>query len=73
MATANASLRSHPLGSIERRFVGEVDLHQSEEPLLKENQHCFVLFPIRFSEVSVPAHKVPLLSFLLVENLSIDR
>lgn len=33
------------------RFVGEVDLPESEEPLLKETKNRFVLFPIRFHEI----------------------
>jgi ribonucleoside-diphosphate reductase subunit M2 len=33
------------------RFVGEVDLPESEEPLLKESKRRFVLFPIQYNEV----------------------
>lgn len=42
---------SHPLDTIEHRFVGDVDLPESQEPLLMENPRRFVLFPIRFNEV----------------------
>lgn len=34
------------------RFVGDVDLPESEEPLLKESRRRFVLFPIQYNEVS---------------------
>lgn len=34
------------------KFVGEVDLPEEEEPLLVESKRRFVLFPIRFHEVS---------------------
>ena len=33
------------------RFVGDVDLDEKEEPLLKESQRRFVLFPIQYNEV----------------------
>jgi hypothetical protein len=34
------------------KFVGEVDLPEEEEPLLVESSRRFVLFPIRYHEVS---------------------
>lgn len=37
---------------IHGKFVGEVDLPEEEEPLLVESKRRFVLFPIRFHEVS---------------------
>lgn len=33
------------------KFVGEVDLPESEEPLLKESKSRFVLFPIKYREI----------------------
>lgn len=54
-ATARAPTGPHPLDSIEHRFVGEVDLPEKEEPLLKENLRRFVLFPIKFNEVRMSA------------------
>jgi hypothetical protein len=36
-----------------KKFVGEVDLPEKEEPLLKESTSRFVLFPIKYREVSV--------------------
>jgi ribonucleoside-diphosphate reductase subunit M2 len=40
----------HPL-DIPRKYVGDVDLPESEEPLLKESRRRFVLFPIQYHEV----------------------
>lgn len=34
------------------KFVGDVDLPEEEEPLLVESSRRFVLFPIRYHEVS---------------------
>lgn len=34
------------------RFVGDVDLDEKDEPLLKESRRRFVLFPIQYHEVS---------------------
>lgn len=39
------------LSQMRRRFVGEVDLPESEEPLLKDSKRRFVLFPIQYHEV----------------------
>jgi ribonucleoside-diphosphate reductase subunit M2 len=39
--------------SIPRKYVGDVDLPESEEPLLKESRRRFVLFPIQYHEVCV--------------------
>ena len=33
------------------RFVGDVDLAEKDEPLLKESKRRFVLFPIQYHEV----------------------
>lgn len=32
-------------------FVGDVDLDEKDEPLLKESKRRFVLFPIQYNEV----------------------
>ncbi|KAF9263514.1 ribonucleotide reductase [Marasmius fiardii PR-910] len=36
---------------LERNFVGQVDLSEEEEPLLKESKRRFVLFPIQYQEI----------------------
>lgn len=51
-AAALAEIKAQPLEEYRTRFVGEVDLPESEEPLLKETKSRFVLFPIKYREVS---------------------
>lgn len=41
------------LEELRKRFVGDIDLPESEEPLLKESKRRFVLFPIQYNEVSI--------------------
>ena len=48
------------------RFVGEVDLDEKDEPLLKASSRRFVLFPIQYHEVRasfIPARRVFLSCF----------
>ena len=40
-----------PSDDLYGKFVGEVDLPEEEEPLLKEDPGRFVLFPIRYHEI----------------------
>lgn len=40
-----------PVEEYRTRFVGDVDLDEKDEPLLKESQRRFVLFPIQYHEV----------------------
>lgn len=47
-----AEIQAQPLEEYRTKFVGEVDLPESEEPLLKETKSRFVLFPIKYREVS---------------------
>ncbi|KAK0500766.1 ribonucleotide reductase small subunit [Armillaria luteobubalina] len=39
------------LDELRQRYVGEVDLPESEEPLLKESKRRFVLFPIQYPKI----------------------
>lgn len=48
-ATSDVSAKED---DVHGKFVGEVDLPEEEEPLLVESKRRFVLFPIRFHEVS---------------------
>lgn len=41
------------LAALRKRFVGDVDLDEKDEPLLKESKNRFVLFPIQYHEVSI--------------------
>lgn len=36
-----------------KRFVGDLDCEEKDEPLLKETNARFVLFPIKYHEVSL--------------------
>lgn len=47
------AVESTELEEYRTKFVGEVDLPESEEPLLKESKSRFVLFPIKYREVSL--------------------
>lgn len=38
-----------------KRFVGDLDCEEKDEPLLKETNARFVLFPIKYHEVSLQA------------------
>jgi ribonucleoside-diphosphate reductase subunit M2 len=49
-----AAAEAEALEESRTQFVGEVDLPESEEPLLKESKSRFVLFPIKYREVSRP-------------------
>lgn len=42
-----------PIEDYRLRFVGDVDLDEKDEPLLKESRRRFVLFPIQYHEVSL--------------------
>lgn len=41
-----------PVEAYRTRFVGDVDLDEKDEPLLKPTNRRFVLFPIQYHEVS---------------------
>lgn len=47
-----AAVEEEPIEEWRTRFVGDVDLDEKDEPLLKESQRRFVLFPIQYHEVS---------------------
>ena len=50
LTDAPEALDDDPL-DIPRKYVGDLDLPESEEPLLKESRRRFVLFPIQYHEV----------------------
>lgn len=37
---------------VEKRYVGDLECEEADEPLLKESTDRFVLFPIKYREVS---------------------
>lgn len=54
------------------RFVGEVDLPEEEEPILKENKGRFVLFPIRYHEIW-QMYKKAEASFWTAEEIDLSK
>jgi ribonucleoside-diphosphate reductase subunit M2 len=54
------------------KFVGEVNLPESEEPLLKESQRRFVLFPIQFNEIW-QMYKKAEASFWTAEEMDLSK
>lgn len=54
------------------RFVGEVDLPESEEPLLKESKRRFVLFPIQYHEIW-QMYKKAEASFWTAEEMNLSK
>ncbi|KAL5508252.1 RNR2 [Sanghuangporus vaninii] len=55
-----------------RRFVGDVDLPESEEPLLKETKSRFVLFPIQYHEIW-QMYKKAEASFWTAEEMDLSK
>ena len=51
-AKEEESAKEEPLEEFRTRFVGDVDLDEKDEPLLKPSPRRFVLFPIQYHEVS---------------------
>ncbi|KAH8106114.1 putative ribonucleotide reductase small subunit RnrA [Cristinia sonorae] len=47
---ANGSINVSSI-SVKDRFVGEIDIPEEQEPLLKESKHRFVLFPIQYHDI----------------------
>ncbi|KAL5488052.1 RNR2 [Sanghuangporus weigelae] len=55
-----------------RRFVGDVDLPEEEEPLLKEAKSRFVLFPIQYHEIW-QMYKKSEASFWTAEEMDLSK
>ncbi|PPQ77373.1 hypothetical protein CVT25_010955 [Psilocybe cyanescens] len=55
-----------------RKYVGEVDLPESEEPLLKESRRRFVLFPIQYHEIW-QMYKKAEASFWTAEEMDLSK
>ncbi|KAF8493523.1 putative small subunit of ribonucleotide reductase [Gautieria morchelliformis] len=54
------------------RFVGDVDLDEKDEPLLKESQRRFVLFPIQYHEIWMMYKKAEA-SFWTAEEMDLSK
>ncbi|KAF8665694.1 hypothetical protein AX16_000147 [Volvariella volvacea WC 439] len=61
-----------PLRTMRARFVGDVDLLESEEPLLKESKRRFVLFPIQYHEIW-QMYKKAEASFWTAEEMDLSK
>ncbi|KAH8825075.1 ribonucleotide reductase small subunit [Flagelloscypha sp. PMI_526] len=60
------------LDDLRTRFVGEVDLLEAEEPLLKESKRRFVLFPIQYHEIW-QMYKKAEASFWTAEEMDLSK
>ncbi|KAJ3567786.1 hypothetical protein NP233_g6136 [Leucocoprinus birnbaumii] len=60
------------LAQLRKKFVGEVDLPESEEPLLKESRRRFVLFPIQYPEIW-QMYKKAEASFWTAEEMDLSK
>ncbi|KDQ64877.1 hypothetical protein JAAARDRAFT_167601 [Jaapia argillacea MUCL 33604] len=60
------------LEELRKRFVGEVDLPEHEEPLLKESKRRFVLFPIQYHEIW-QMYKKAEASFWTAEEMDLSK
>ncbi|KAJ7264067.1 ferritin-like superfamily [Mycena haematopus] len=57
---------------LHKKFVGEITLPESEEPLLKESRRRFVLFPIQYHEIW-QMYKKAEASFWTAEEMDLSK
>ncbi|KAG7097079.1 Ribonucleotide-diphosphate reductase (RNR), small subunit [Marasmius oreades] len=60
------------LDELRKRFVGDVELPESEEPLLQETKRRFVLFPIQYPEIW-QMYKKAEASFWTAEEMDLSK
>ncbi|EKM80389.1 hypothetical protein AGABI1DRAFT_113579 [Agaricus bisporus var. burnettii JB137-S8] len=60
------------LSELRSKFVGEVDLPESDEPLLKDSRRRFVLFPIQYPEIW-QMYKKAEASFWTAEEMDLSK
>lgn len=60
------------LEELRKKFVGEIDLPECEEPLLKESKRRFVLFPIQYHEIW-QMYKKAEASFWTAEEMDLSK
>ncbi|CAG7848699.1 Ribonucleoside-diphosphate reductase small chain; AltName: Full=Ribonucleotide reductase small subunit [Serendipita indica DSM 11827] len=65
-------VQEEPLEDYRKRFVGDVDLDEKDEPLLKESQRRFVLFPIQYHEIW-QMYKKAEASFWTAEEMDLSK
>ncbi|KAF8514803.1 ribonucleotide reductase small subunit [Hysterangium stoloniferum] len=61
-----------PIDPSRLRFVGDVDLDEKDEPLLKESKRRFVLFPIQYNEIWMMYKKAEA-SFWTAEEMDLSK
>ncbi|KAF8339211.1 putative small subunit of ribonucleotide reductase [Cantharellus anzutake] len=61
-----------PVDEYRTRFVGDVDVDEKDEPLLKETQRRFVLFPIQYREIW-QMYKKAEASFWTAEEIDLSK
>ncbi|EIW82404.1 ribonucleotide reductase small subunit [Coniophora puteana RWD-64-598 SS2] len=61
-----------PLEELRTKFVGDINLPESEEPLLKESKRRFVLFPIQYHEIW-QMYKKAEASFWTAEEMDLSK
>ncbi|CAE7113128.1 unnamed protein product [Rhizoctonia solani] len=64
--------QGEPLEDYRLRFVGDVDLEEKDEPLLKESRRRFVLFPIQYHEIW-QMYKKAEASFWTAEEMDLSK
>ncbi|KAG6872752.1 Ribonucleotide-diphosphate reductase (RNR), small subunit [Termitomyces sp. Mi166 len=67
-----ASASEDDIEVLRKKFVGEIDLPESEEPLLKESRRRFVLFPIQYPEIW-QMYKKAEASFWTAEEMDLSK
>ncbi|KAG5650252.1 Ribonucleotide-diphosphate reductase (RNR), small subunit [Sphagnurus paluster] len=60
------------LSKMRKKFVGDIELPESEEPLLKETRRRFVLFPIQYPEIW-QMYKKAEASFWTAEEMDLSK
>ncbi|CAE6397786.1 unnamed protein product [Rhizoctonia solani] len=68
----NNGAEEEPLEDYRLRFVGDIDLDEKDEPLLKESRRRFVLFPIQYHEIW-QMYKKAEASFWTAEEMDLSK
>ncbi|KAF9514777.1 hypothetical protein BS47DRAFT_1376443 [Hydnum rufescens UP504] len=71
-AKEEESLKEEPVEEFRTRFVGDVDLDEKDEPLLKPSPRRFVLFPIQYHEIW-QMYKKAEASFWTAEEMDLSK
>ncbi|PAV21192.1 ribonucleotide reductase small subunit [Pyrrhoderma noxium] len=64
--------QSSEIEEYRKRYVGDIDLPEDQEPLLKESRHRFVLFPIQYHEIW-QMYKKAEASFWTAEEMDLSK